>query len=358
MMQQYQDAKAACEGAILLFRMGDFYEMFFDDAKTAARVLNLALTSREKGENAIPMAGFPYHQLESYLGRLIAAGLRVAVCDQVEDARQAKGLVRRDVTRIVSAGTLTDECAARPAGEQLSGGRRADRAGRHGLGRSVDRFVPGRLFSAGPAGRRTGPHCRGRGAVGRRQRLAAAAGRRQPACHAAAGLGVCRPGGGAVAGPPFRDRHRSRVLVSTTPICRPFARPARCWSIWSKRRNRRWPTSTGLEHYSASERLQIDEVTRRSLELTRTLARRPPRGFAAGRARPHRHCRWARDCWPNGWPIRWPTSAAIDQRLDAVAELVGEPRLWRPPWPTLCVDLRPGAACRPGDDRPGQSATI
>src|SRR3990172_5179852 len=93
MMQQYQEAKRACPDALLLFRMGDFYEMFYDDAKLAARTLNLALTSREKGDNAVPMAGFPYHQLESYLGKLIAAGMRVAVCDQVENAKLAAGLV-------------------------------------------------------------------------------------------------------------------------------------------------------------------------------------------------------------------------------------------------------------------------
>ncbi len=114
MMQQYQDAKAACPDALLLFRMGDFYEMFHDDAKTAARVLNLALTSRDKGENPVPMAGFPYHQLESYLGKLIAAGLRVAICDQMEDAKAAKGLVRREVTRIVTAGTVTDDALLDP----------------------------------------------------------------------------------------------------------------------------------------------------------------------------------------------------------------------------------------------------
>ncbi len=114
MMRQYEDAKAACPDALLLFRMGDFYEMFFEDAKTASRVLGLALTSRDKGENATPMAGFPYHQLESYLGKLIAGGLRVAICDQVEDARQAKGLVRREVTRIVTAGTVTDEALLDP----------------------------------------------------------------------------------------------------------------------------------------------------------------------------------------------------------------------------------------------------
>jgi len=108
MMQQYMDAKAACGDAILLFRMGDFYELFHEDAKIAARVLGLTLTSREKGENPIPMAGFPHHQLDSYLGKLIRQGHRAAVCDQVEDPRKAKGLVKREVTRVVSAGTLTE----------------------------------------------------------------------------------------------------------------------------------------------------------------------------------------------------------------------------------------------------------
>jgi len=114
MMQQYLDAKRACPEALLLFRMGDFYELFYDDAQTAARVLKLTLTSREKGENAIPMAGFPYHQLEAYLAKLIASGIRVAVCDQVEDPKQAKGLVRREVTRIVSPGTVTDDALLDP----------------------------------------------------------------------------------------------------------------------------------------------------------------------------------------------------------------------------------------------------
>lgn len=114
MMQQYLDAKAACGDALLLFRMGDFYELFYDDAKTASRTLGLALTSRDKGENPIPMAGFPYHQLEGYLGKLIAAGFRAAVCDQVEDPKQAKGLVKREVTRVVSPGTLTDDALLDP----------------------------------------------------------------------------------------------------------------------------------------------------------------------------------------------------------------------------------------------------
>ncbi|MCH8923896.1 MAG: DNA mismatch repair protein MutS, partial [Planctomycetes bacterium] len=114
MMQQYHDAKQACGDALLLFRMGDFYELFYEDARAVARTLNLTLTSRDKGENPIPMAGFPYHQLDSYLAKLIAAGFRVAVCEQVEDAKQAKGLVRREVTRIVTPGTLTDDALLDP----------------------------------------------------------------------------------------------------------------------------------------------------------------------------------------------------------------------------------------------------
>ena len=113
-MKQYQDAKAACPDALLLFRMGDFYELFHDDAKVAARTLGLALTSRDKGENATPMAGFPYHQLQAYLGKLVAAGLRVAICDQMEDPREAKGIVRREVTRVVTPGTVTDDALLDP----------------------------------------------------------------------------------------------------------------------------------------------------------------------------------------------------------------------------------------------------
>ncbi len=114
MMKQYEEAKRACPDALLLFRMGDFYELFHDDAKTAARVLGLALTSREKGPDAIPMAGFPHHQLDGYVGKLIAAGHRAAVCEQVEDPRKAKGLVKREVTRVVSPGTVTDEALLDP----------------------------------------------------------------------------------------------------------------------------------------------------------------------------------------------------------------------------------------------------
>jgi DNA mismatch repair protein MutS len=109
MMQQYRELKARDPEALLLFRMGDFYELFGEDAERAAALLGLTLTSREKGDDAVPMAGFPHPALESYLARIVQAGLRAAVCEQVEDPRTAKGLVKRDVVRIVTPGTLTDD---------------------------------------------------------------------------------------------------------------------------------------------------------------------------------------------------------------------------------------------------------
>ena len=110
MMRQYKRIKAEHQDAILLFRMGDFYEMFFDDAVTASRVLGLTLTARskEKGEK-IPLAGVPHHAVDGYIKKLITAGYRVAVCDQLEDPKQAKGIVDRGVTRVITAGTLTDD---------------------------------------------------------------------------------------------------------------------------------------------------------------------------------------------------------------------------------------------------------
>jgi DNA mismatch repair protein MutS len=109
MMQQYRELKARDPDAFLLFRMGDFYEMFGEDAERAAPLLGLALTSRDKGADAIPMAGFPHPALDSYLAKIVQAGLRAAVCEQVEDPRTAKGLVKRDVVRVVTPGTLTDD---------------------------------------------------------------------------------------------------------------------------------------------------------------------------------------------------------------------------------------------------------
>ena len=109
-MRQYLDAKQQHRDAILLFRMGDFYEMFYEDALLAARTLELTLTSRSKDTNGggIPMCGVPFHAVDGYIARLVKKGFRVAICDQVEDPRKAKGLVKREVVRVVSPGTFTD----------------------------------------------------------------------------------------------------------------------------------------------------------------------------------------------------------------------------------------------------------
>src|SRR3954447_14314307 len=109
MMQQYRELKARDPDALLLFRMGDFYEMFGEDAERGSALLGLALTTRDKGPNAVPMAGFPHPALESYLAKLVQAGQRAAVCEQVEDPKLARGLVKREVVRVVTPGTLTDE---------------------------------------------------------------------------------------------------------------------------------------------------------------------------------------------------------------------------------------------------------
>ncbi|MHC4779722.1 MAG: DNA mismatch repair protein MutS, partial [Planctomycetota bacterium] len=112
MMRQYLDAKRRVGDALLFFRMGDFYEMFFEDAHTASKALGIAVTSRDKGDNPIPMAGVPVKAMQSYLVKLVNKGFKVAICDQVQDAREAKGIVDRDVVRIVTRGTLTEAAEA------------------------------------------------------------------------------------------------------------------------------------------------------------------------------------------------------------------------------------------------------
>src|SRR5437870_9291675 len=106
-MQQYRDIKARHPQTILFFRMGDFYEMFEDDAKLAARELGLTLTSRNNGGSAdVPLAGVPVKAATEYLRRLIAKGHRVAICEQVEDPKLAKGVVRREVVETISPGAV------------------------------------------------------------------------------------------------------------------------------------------------------------------------------------------------------------------------------------------------------------
>ena len=207
-MRQYFDAKRQYRDAIIFFRMGDFYEMFYEDALVAARALELTLTSRSKDASggSIPMCGVPYHAVDGYLARLVKKGFRVAICEQVEDPKKAKGLVRREVVRVVSPGTLTDARLPRRPGAGVPDGPGARVCarpeGRPGRARApIRRRSPDR-----PLDRRV-PHggIRGRGGP-------AGAGRR-----------------GGRARPP-RTRRPGRLLLS--PITFPP------WRRWRSRRRR------------------------------------------------------------------------------------------------------------------------
>ena len=106
MMQQYIETKEKYQDCILFYRLGDFYEMFFEDAITVSRELEIVLTGKNCGmEERAPMCGVPYHAVEGYLNRLVSKGYKVAICEQVEDPKQAKGIVKREVVRIVTPGT-------------------------------------------------------------------------------------------------------------------------------------------------------------------------------------------------------------------------------------------------------------
>lgn len=110
MLRQYFEAKAAHPGVLMAIRVGDFYEFYGEDAETAARALEITLTGREDGANGrVPMAGVPHHSVEKYLARLLAQGMKVALCDQIEDPKTAKGLVKREVTRVLTPGTLVED---------------------------------------------------------------------------------------------------------------------------------------------------------------------------------------------------------------------------------------------------------
>src|SRR5260370_21860869 len=142
MMQQYRDAKGQYPGMLVLFRNGDFYELFEDDAEVGARVLGITLTKRDK---EIPMAGVPHHALDRYLGKLLQAGHRVAICEQMEEASQAKGIIRREVTRIVTPGTITEDDLLDPRSannhvDVFPVGRRSHDTGQAGVILSTPQF--------------------------------------------------------------------------------------------------------------------------------------------------------------------------------------------------------------------------
>ena len=113
MRRQYNEIKERNQESILFFRLGDFYEMFDEDARLAAKELDLTLTTRDRSkpaEEQTPMCGVPYHSVDAYIARLVQKGYKVAICEQMEDPSQAKGIVERDITRIITPGTVTESC--------------------------------------------------------------------------------------------------------------------------------------------------------------------------------------------------------------------------------------------------------
>jgi DNA mismatch repair protein MutS len=334
MMQQYEEAKRACPDALLLFRMGDFYEMFHDDAKTAARVLNLALTSREKGENATPMAGFPHHQLESYLGKLIAAGMRAAVCEQVEDPKLAKGLVRREVTRIVTPGTVTDDALLDPRESNfLAAVAPGDPAGLAWVELSTGRFVaagfsakqlPDQLARLAPAeclltddAAPLATHQSQRMMVTRRPAWAFS---QQTASQSLAK----HFGTAGLDGFGFSDADGDAQAIRAAGAILDYLTETQKSSLAHIDR---------LLPYRASGTLEIDESSRRSLEIARTLRDGRREGSLL----------WVLDRTVTAMGARllagWVAAplcdaASIDARLNAVEELVGDE--------SLCDELHEG----------------
>jgi len=155
MMQQYLEAKARHPGMLLLFRMGDFFELFGEDAEKAAALLGLTLTTRDGREK---MAGFPHFALEGHLRKLLESGHRVAVCDQVEDSSQAKGLVKREVTRVITPGTVTEDDLLDPRRPSLLAALAADGKGKGPIGLAWVDVGSGQFFALDIEPARIGEH--------------------------------------------------------------------------------------------------------------------------------------------------------------------------------------------------------
>ena len=156
LMRQHAAIKKEHPSALLFFRVGDFYELFFDDAVTAARELQITLTSRNKEKGiAVPMCGVPYHAAEGYIAKLIRKGYKVAICEQVEDPKLAKKLVRREVTRVLTPGTAVDSQLGSEENNFLAAVARPWRCRRFRGARPLDRRISRHRV---PGSRRRPPH--------------------------------------------------------------------------------------------------------------------------------------------------------------------------------------------------------
>ena len=320
---------------LLLFRMGDFYELFDDDAEVVSRVLGLTLTSRDNDDSD---GGLPAPQPST---PICASCSRPAIASpsatRSRTRPQAKGLVRREVTRVVTPGTFTEDDLLDPRQANhlvaltAAGAARRDRPG---LGRSVHRAVPRRRRARASAWSMSWPGSPPRSAwfAEKRADAEATGAARRPAASLLSGA----------------DRHGAARLDLRSPT-----RPGRPCSIISASRTmagfgfddqqpvpdrrrraaavpagdaqgRAWPTSAGCGRIAENRFLLLDEVTRRSLELTRTLRDGDRHGSLLARHGPHRHADGRPPAGTNGCSRRWPSAPAIERRLDAVGELLDE----------------------------------
>ncbi|MEX0717290.1 MAG: DNA mismatch repair protein MutS [Planctomycetaceae bacterium] len=350
MMERYLEVKRQNPGAILLFRMGDFYELFFEDAETCARVLGLTLTSRDKGSaNPVPMAGFPYHALEGYLQKLIRAGFRAAICDQVEDPKKAKGMVKREVTRVVTPGTLTDESLLDPRESNFLAALfpEKDRVGLAWLELSTGRFVVADLEPAHLADElariRPAECLVPEGQVG--QAFQPARDDAETTRQDGAGRQGCLPHGTLITRRPpwaFVRKECLRKLLDHFGVNSlegfdveadsPGVVAAGALLDYVQEMQK---SALGhiakLEPYRRGTNLVIDEATRRSLELTRTIRENAREGSLLAvidETETPMGARLLAD-----WLSNPSTDAPlINRRLDAVEELTGDSM--------LCRDLR------------------
>jgi DNA mismatch repair protein MutS len=325
MMQQYQEAKARHPGMLLFFRMGDFFELFADDAETGAKVLGLTLTSRDKSTR---MAGFPHHQLENYLHKLLRAGHRVAICDQVEDASEAKGLVRREVTRVVTPGTITEDDLLDPRQNNhlvsLHPGHARTNAGLAWLDLSTGQFhaadVPwprladelARLAPAECLCAEANANLMGE-TLSRLTTQPALTTRPDWTFDAASTQAALRKQFGVLTMAGFGFEDQQPCLVAAGALLLYVQEMLKAEMSHIRR----------LHAYSASKLLQLDEVTRRSLELTRTLRDGSRQGSllaALDRTVTTMGARLMQE-----WLLApLAERIGIEKRLDAVAEFLAE----------------------------------
>jgi len=330
-MRQYVEQKQRVGDAILLFRMGDFYETFYDDAVLCSKVLGIALTSRSKETNPVPLAGIPYHALDNYLRKLVTAGHKVAISEQLEDPKLAKTVVKRDVVRIVTAGTLTEDTLLDERDEnilaafsmqqngvgiawvELSGGRfETIEVRRESLIDELVRLHPAEvLIESEPGGDADA-------LAARLPELAGSVVTRRPALEFAS----------YAAEKALLDHFRVSTLAG-------FGFDGNCPSLCAAGAILQYLSETqktALSHISAihkrqaEETLQMDQATFRSLEIERTLRTGSRKGSLLDTIDRTVHSAGARTL------KRWLTAPLVDpiaisQRLDAVAWLVADDSL-------------------------------